>query len=346
MLKSKTVFIVGAGASCEANLPAGGALKRIIYDKLDFRSDEFKGRESHYGDGGMYEWIRRQFPRNVPGYLTACKRIRDGILLSASIDDFLDVHRDDKDMEVIGKATIARAILEAEKGSLLTYDTGNVYNTMEFSKIENTWYMGFFRLLQEGFSKATRHDIFKKATVISFNYDRCIEHFLVHALAAHYQIKRDEARELAQQLLILRPYGSVGNYLATTTEQVPFGNAETRFLDYITKNIKTYTERVKDHQTLNQIHTAVKEAGVVVFLGNAFHASNMKLITPAAPTPVRKRIFFTRHNVSDPDLAVVQNMLIQLSGNTQKYVPHPNTDYYYTSTCQKLFEEFRLSLRQ
>ena len=42
MIKSKTVFIVGAGASAEVGLPVGGQLKKVISDKLNISSVRLK----------------------------------------------------------------------------------------------------------------------------------------------------------------------------------------------------------------------------------------------------------------------------------------------------------------
>jgi hypothetical protein len=39
MFKSKVLFIIGAGASCEANLPIGFELKNKIGKKLNLHSD-------------------------------------------------------------------------------------------------------------------------------------------------------------------------------------------------------------------------------------------------------------------------------------------------------------------
>jgi hypothetical protein len=50
MLNSKTVFVFGAGASKEVNLPVGSNLRRIIYDKLDFRVSSSGNRNPNYGD--------------------------------------------------------------------------------------------------------------------------------------------------------------------------------------------------------------------------------------------------------------------------------------------------------
>jgi hypothetical protein len=345
MLKSKTVFIIGAGASHEANLPIGRDLRKIIYDKVDFRADNFGRRDAKYGDSRLLDWIRRQHGDKANNYFNACGRIRAGILTSASIDDFLDVHRDDGEMVECGKLAIARAILEAEKSSLLAYDTTNIYNRLDLAPLENTWYMGFFRLLHEGLSKSKRAEIFANATVVCFNYDRCIEHFLVHALAAHYVIPMDEAREHVRHLRIHHPYGSVG-----TLDEVPFGVPDVQDFRSITKNIKTYTEQITDDDTVKAIQASIRDARVVVFLGNAFHANNMKLVLPAQipdDGQPQKNVYFTRYGISDGDVRVVSQGLLRLlksAMSTRGSVPE--RFFRYTDTCYKLFEEFRLSLRQ
>lgn len=345
MLRAKTVFVVGAGASNEVGLPVGSQLKRIIYDKLDFRRDAFGHPDPSYGDRKIFDWIRRSFPSNANSYLSACSRIRDGISLSASVDDFIDVHREDKELALCGKLAIAKAILESENTSALSYDTSNVYNTIEFQKLEKTWYAGFFRLLNEGLSKADRQRIFHNVTVISFNYDRCIEHFLVHALAAHYQIERDEARELTFQLPIFYPFGSVGNYINSARRVISFGSAESSDLEHALKDLKTYTEQIGDDERLNKIRAAIAEAHVIVFLGNAFHPNNMALLTPEAGTAGRKKIYSTRYGISDADLSVVKKQLTILSGSTTKYIPSPIEDYFFSEKCHQLFEAYRMSLR-
>jgi len=59
MFKSKTLFVVGAGASQEAGLPTGTELKSIIAEKLDITFDhgnpllsEIRGCSDCEGDSG------------------------------------------------------------------------------------------------------------------------------------------------------------------------------------------------------------------------------------------------------------------------------------------------------
>lgn len=56
MFKKKTVFVVGAGASCEVGLPAGDKLKGIIGNKLNIRFENFSHLAS--GDPDIVEACR------------------------------------------------------------------------------------------------------------------------------------------------------------------------------------------------------------------------------------------------------------------------------------------------
>jgi hypothetical protein len=58
MFNSQTLFIVGAGASCEVKLPAGIDLKRQIRSKLNF---EFEHEGLYFptsGDNEIFEALR------------------------------------------------------------------------------------------------------------------------------------------------------------------------------------------------------------------------------------------------------------------------------------------------
>lgn len=57
MFKSKTVFIVGAGASCEAGLPSGDTLKERIAELLDIRFNDW-GSDQISGDRRIVKALR------------------------------------------------------------------------------------------------------------------------------------------------------------------------------------------------------------------------------------------------------------------------------------------------
>jgi hypothetical protein len=52
--------------------------------------------------------------------------------------------------------------------------------------------------------------LFENASFIIFNYDRCLEQFLVNALPRLYAISETEADSIVHNINIIHPYGSVG----------------------------------------------------------------------------------------------------------------------------------------
>ena len=101
--------------------------------------------------------------------------------------------------------------------------------------------------------------IFDNVDFVIFNYDRCVEHFLINALARSYSVPNADAVFIVDALKILHPYGSIGDL-----KSVPFGIDR---LDWVeaAQGIKTYTEQVGSIGMLNDIRQKVELAECVVF---------------------------------------------------------------------------------
>ena len=337
MLSSKTVFIVGAGASQEVDMPVGSELRDIIAKKLDMRFEQGFNPVGE-GDLKVLDRLRFTYGNELDSYLRACTLIKGGVGLSASIDDFIDIHRDDPEVAVCGKLAIAAAILDKERGSKLWVDPRNIYNTIDFGTIQNTWYVAFLRLLQV--PKGKLDDLFENVTIICFNYDRCIEQFLVHAISKQYGIKQEEARSLVRKLQMFRPYGSVGDYFGA----IPFGSSDLPPVESVVSSLRTYTEQIENREGVKTMKTAVVEARTLVILGSAFHENNMTLLQPDGHVE-DKRIFATRKGILDPDLPSLYYALSRLHGIRP---PRENLDHrnFLASTCNDLFDTYKLSLRR
>lgn len=349
MLPSKTVFVVGAGASHEVGLPVGNNLKATIAQKLDLRFERYS-KFVGAGDLDIYQILRQKFGSDTNNYLEACWRIRDGVILSSSIDDFIDAHQHDKAIAICGKLAIAQSILDAERASKLYYKRQNIDDTVNFRSIAGTWYMGFYELLTRGVKKTALDTILDNVTIISFNYDRCIEHFLVHALATHYQVAIEQAQRLiAAKLTIYHPYGVVGPIFGSPSERVEFGSSSASRFENVMKNIRTYSEQIEDDASVQAMQKAMKEADVIVFLGTAFHPNNMALLTDneyrVRPDTVTKRIYATRQGTSDADLTVVFEQFSLLCG-IRPPSPKQRPGYHLAPECRDLFNDFRMSLRR
>jgi len=213
-MSKNTVYVIGAGASKEANLPTGDELKSEISQLLDIRFD-FHDQIS--GDYIITEALRLAVQNldgnsgNINEYFHAASHIKEALPQSISIDNFIDANRGDNNIELCGKLAIVRSILEAERKSLLYFENRRIDSTLNFTSLQKTWYTPFFKLLTENCSKDDLKERFKTITMIIFNYDRCIEHFIFNALQNYYRISEQEAAELVNSVNIYHPYGDVGD---------------------------------------------------------------------------------------------------------------------------------------
>ncbi len=214
-MSQNTVFVVGAGASEEAGLPTSDKLKRKISSLLDIRLNEYNNCLECGDDTILKALILhvRQLDRisgNISPYLQEARNISGALPLAISIDNFIDQHRGNKHIELCGKLAIVRSILDAEKESLLHFEMEGVDSNINFNALEKTWYISFFKLLTEDCAKDELKERFESITLIIFNYDRCIEHFLYYALQIYYKLPGPEAAGLVKNINIYHPYGSVG----------------------------------------------------------------------------------------------------------------------------------------
>lgn len=348
MSNKKTLYIVGAGASSEANLPTGYELKEKIASLLDIRFDRRYTQLS--GDSYICEALRIYVnqseiqKKDINPYLHAAWRIRDAMPQAISIDNFIDTHNDDKKIELCGKLAIVRSILDAERNSLLYIDNSNIYNRLNFSSLEKTWYASFMMLLTENCTKENLSRRLKSIALIVFNYDRCIEHFLYNSLKNYYDLKRGETGKLVNEIEIYHPYGVVGSLPWQSDQSVEFGaELHPQELLNLTHQIKTFTESTDPQsKEILAIRNNVNKADPIVFLGFAYHELNMKLLMPDSSTPdlsKARSCFGTAKRISDHNCGMIKDQLKAFyKGNVDYLIINNKLD------CNRLFEEYWRSL--
>ena len=217
------------------------------------------------GDEALYRHIVDKRRNDDQEWFQAARRLKNGLPFAQSIDDFLDQHRNDQHINLYGKAAIAKAIAGAERKSELFFDAP-AGKSFDDDRIADTWLVKFMSMLSRGTPRENVFHIFDKVDFVIFNYDRCVEHFLINALARSYSIANADAASIVDALKILHPYGSIGDL-----KSVPFG---TDRLDWVLveQGIKTYTEQVAVSRVLNEIRRKLKSAECVVFLGFAYRS--------------------------------------------------------------------------
>lgn len=177
-------FIIGAGAGREVKLPSGYELKKTIANLLDIR---FELHEQTSGDITIVDALREISKQlsdnaNISPYIEEAWHISKALPQAISIDNFLDAHKDNERLALCGKLSIVRAILQAERDSLLFIENKKSDSIPNFAKLEKTWLIPFFQILTENCTKLDLIKRFQELTIIIFNYDRSVEHFLFYAL--------------------------------------------------------------------------------------------------------------------------------------------------------------------
>lgn len=316
MFKEKTLLVVGAGASSEIGMPLGSQLSDIIYAKSKFKFDFDRLIE---GDKFLYYYLRKKYSdiKDSNLRLNAFARIREGIYLANSIDNFIDIHSDDPTIAEVGKLAIAVSIAQAEANShLFVKQNDGKKLDLRSNGVHNSWLDLFARILIEKTRKDKIDEIKNNISIICFNYDRCIEHYLIEAISQTFCINYNEAHQIVENMDIIHPYGTLGNLPGTQSikgTDVAFGyNIESGLDPWpLADRIKTYTEQINDQEILIKIRSAVRSASQIMFLGFAFHPQNMALLR--APSSGRgKRVFATGKGISPQENSEVTKRILSL----------------------------------
>lgn len=306
MFRKKTVFVVGAGASKELGLPIGDELKQQISRKLNLVFDEF-GRNLVSGDRVIADAIRQKIRNEGSGdpnpYYAAGRQIASGMPQAISIDNYLHTHQSHDRIRLMGKIGILRSILEAERKSPI-FCKENRYGRIEFGSLQETWHTTFCKMATENVDLDSVDGIFENVGFITFNYDRCIEHYLSHALVNYFGIDQTRSEQIVSATEIIHPYGQVGHLpWQNGSSRIDFG-AKLRQLSMIefSNQIRTFTERVEDEAMMSKIHKLILEAEVLVFLGFSYGDMNMQLLRTRKNIPTK--VFGTSLGMSEPNTAI------------------------------------------
>jgi len=329
-------------------MPTGKMLTEKIASLLDLNENFTTGDRLIYQALQFHILNKGLFPQQINPYLEASWRIRDAMPQARSIDNFIDQHNDDRRIELCGKLAIVRSILEAEKGSTLFVDPSNIYNSIDFKATESSWFNHFWKLIIDNCRKEELHDRLGEITLIIFNYDRCVEHYLFYSLQNYFGFDPIEASRLVGQIKIYHPYGVVGELpWQNRSGQIKFGaEPNVQQLLVLASQIKTFTEGTDPESSeIMAIRQNVLESNVIVFLGFAFHKLNMKLISPdnsTFGTPIAADYFGTAFGFSKSDVDGIVDEIKQLGPSKQKI--YKRIEIRKDLKCSELFDEYSRSL--
>src|SRR3982074_1056475 len=101
MIRHKTLFVIGAGAGFDVDMPLGSRLSEEIAQKLNIKFSDYNTQAS--GDREIVERVRRKANaenRNGNEYRQAGVNVSMGIGYARSIDSYLNAHTGDELVKV------------------------------------------------------------------------------------------------------------------------------------------------------------------------------------------------------------------------------------------------------
>jgi hypothetical protein len=201
------VFVIGAGASAEFGLPTGAEMKHRIALSHNFNRDQ---SGLIIGNRNIFEMMGARFGQDSAVRQQQATDLATKIIEFESIDEALHWFSAQRDIVAIGKAAIVWEILQAEQSSKL-FNAQNPDMIREI-KYDDTWLSYFLSMLVSSLKREQATNLLRNVTIINFNYDRTIEHFLFNRLQTNLGLDREEAGQALGALTanMIRPYGSVG----------------------------------------------------------------------------------------------------------------------------------------
>jgi hypothetical protein len=258
LIREPTVFVLGAGASEPYGLPLGGTLKTYILER--YNSDV--GQTVHLTNTTVFG--RAQ----IDSFVNALRF--SGL---TSVDAFLE--RRPEFME-IGKAMMGIELLQGEVHERLW-------------QAENNWLSYLY-----GYMVGSSLEEFSsnKVAFITFNYDRCVEHFLFTSLKNSFGRSEQETAAIVKKFNVVHLHGRLG-HLPWQEGKTPieFGDnqIDVRKMKIVSNEIKVIHE---DHNLdgrdadFRLAEVILANARRVYLMGFGFGARNVQRLKLETITPL------------------------------------------------------------
>ena len=278
MISSPTVLVLGAGASRPYGFPTAAELKELICGRFQEGSEAcrlFDERSEFYTTYNFVEF-RNAFRKSG----------------KASVDAFLE-HR--PEFIDVGKLAIAYCLRPFEREDSL-FDANAIGSS--------DWYQYLFERLSTTFDEFRQN----KLAIITFNYDRSLEHYLLVALRNTYGRDIDECIDVLRAIPIVHVYGQLSRH------PYPFDKGSLAYRTggdeyFAAVNAAAGISLLHEAEpALDQAKALLDGAERVCFLGFGYHPTNVERLRLLNSARSRS-VFGTARGLIGGEIDAVENTL-------------------------------------
>jgi len=284
VITTPTVLVLGAGASYPYGFPTAKELKNRIceaFSNPDTAASRLLGEASGYSPDGFF-------------------RFKEAFLKSGqpSIDAFLEWC---PDFLGIGKLAIAYCLIPFE-------DESKLFNPP--LRGGGDWYEYLSVKLNASFEDFGNN----KLAIITFNYDRSLEHYLHTSLQNLHGRNRNDCSATLAKIPIIHVYGQLGRSAYSDSGAFPYGPRP--FGEYADASLAAagITLLHEEASDLNEAHKLLTAAERICFLGFSYNALNLARLQLKGDTIVQRQVFgtalnFERGEFGQTELRLSQTLL-------------------------------------
>jgi len=272
-----TLLVLGAGASADFGFSCGKDLLVKVCGLLE-----------HSG--------RTDTPERLAFHMLAFDRSRLGQFRraliespSTSVDEFLETRTE---FMQAGKAAMACILLPEERASLKVLHEPGKYH----------WYKYLLKHLHGKLDEFPQN----RLGVVTFNYDRSFEFYLLRALLSKYGVPLERCVEVIKEIPIVHIYGQLG-YLP----EVPYGAAlNATMLGICVRAIHVmHADGASDATSVQQARELVERAQRVYFLGFGYHPTNVERLGVAGDWAASRDTGGTVYELTPREVNVIANRI-------------------------------------
>ena len=280
MIRTDTTLIIGAGANREIEMPDGHDLLAKIAAGYEFErlDSEIKSRDL-INLAALFEKVAPELDLTYDELVEGATAIREATLVSTSIDAILEQYGHDRAVLAAGKLAIVYYTLQAESKSTLAVEPRGP-DELPLRGTEN-WLFQLGQLIVKGVPRARAEDCFEKLSIVCFNYDRAIEHYLPWVVQRAFGMTYEESCELVRgRLRIVHPYGVAGRlpWQGDEGNGAVWGNENPDNIVALSKRIYTASQRAKSRQFQSYLRAEMSRAKRLGFLGFGFDPMNVAML--------------------------------------------------------------------